>query len=225
MSGDLTGAEIAARLDVAALAPGTTREDVRAACREARDLGCASVCVPPVWVSEAVAALQGSEVAVGSVVGFPSGGGTTLAKVIEALECIKAGAVELDVVIAIGLARSGDYKAVRKEVAEIVQRTPDAIHKFILEMGLLTGSQLRRTVKAVAAAGPAFLKSGTGTIGPSVTAGEIEELRALTPPGISIKAAGGIRTHEQALALVAAGADRLGTSTPRGLLASDGVAA
>ena len=154
--------------------------------------------------------------------GDGGGDGTTLAKVIEALECIKAGASELDVVIAIGLARSGDFKAVRKEVAEIIQRTPDAIHKFILEIGLLDGEQLRRTVKAVAAAGPEFLKSGTGTSGPPVSVADIEHPRSLTPPGISIKAAGGIRSSEQAAALVKAGADRLGTSTPRVLLGSAG---
>jgi deoxyribose-phosphate aldolase len=206
------------KIDLAVLAPGTGRQEILTACREARELGCASLCVAPAWVEEAYGALEGSAVAVAGVVGFPHGAATTLSKVFEALECIKNGAAELDVVIHVGAARSGDFKSIRREVAEIVKRTPDALHKFIVEMSLLTEDQLRRAVKAVAAADPAFVKSGTGTVGDPVTPGDVELLRRLTPRGVRIKAAGGIRTRAQAEALVAAGADRLGTSAARALL-------
>jgi len=209
---------LAQKIDLAILAPGVGRREIRDGCREARDLGCASVCVPPAWVGEAAKRLAGSGVAVGAVVGFPSGATTTLAKVFEALECVKAGATELDVVIHVGAARSGDFRALRAEAEEILRRTPEATHKFILEMSLLSGSELERVVKAVAAAGPAFLKTGTGTVGDPVAPEDVERLRQLAPAGVRIKAAGGIRDRAAALALLRAGADRLGSSTPRVIL-------
>lgn len=205
-------------IDLAALAPGTSRDDVLAACREARELHCASVCVSPVWVAEAHKALEGSGVAVGAVIGFPLGASTTLAKMFEALECLKHGASELDIVIHVGGARSGDFRSIKEEAREIRKRTPEAVHKFILEMPLLSDDALKRAVKAVAASGPAFLKTGTGTVG-EVRPEDVARLRKLAPAAIRIKAAGGIRTPEQARDLLAAGADRLGTSTPRVLLA------
>ena len=214
--------DLASRLDLAVLAPGTHRDQVRSACRQARDLGCAAVCVAPAWVGEAAKMLQGSSVSVAAVVGFPLGASTTLSKVVEALECIKQGATELDIVIHVGAALSGDFKAVRNEAREIVKRTPEALHKFILEMGLLSEATLKRTVKAVAAADPAFLKTGTGTTGPEITVAAVQQLRQMTPASIRLKASGGIRTRQQAEALVAAGADRLGTSRAGELLESGG---
>jgi deoxyribose-phosphate aldolase len=214
--------DLVSRVDLAVLAPGTQLEDVRSACRQARELGCAAVCVAPAWVGEAAKQLEGSTVAVAAVVGFPLGASTTLSKVFESLECIKEGAAELDIVIHVGAALSGDFKAVRNEAREIVKRTPEALHKFILEMGLLPEDTLKRTVKAVAAADPAFLKTGTGTAGPEITAEALQQLRQLTPASIRLKAAGGIRTRAQAEALVAAGADRLGTSRVVDLLMQHG---
>jgi deoxyribose-phosphate aldolase len=209
---------LAKTIDLAILAPGVGLREIQDGCREARNLGCASVCVPPAWVGEAARRLAGSDVAVGAVVGFPSGATTTLAKVFEALECVKAGATELDLVVHVGAARSGDFRALRSEAEEILRRTPEATHKFILEMSLLSGSELERAVKAVAAAGPAFLKTGTGTVGEPVTPGDVERLRRLAPRSVRIKAAGGIRDRAAALALLRAGADRLGSSTPRNIL-------
>jgi deoxyribose-phosphate aldolase len=219
VSTEPTITEIAATLEVAALAPGTSRDDVRGACRDARELGCPSVCVAPAWVPEAVAQLQGSEVAVSAVVGFPLGATTVLAKVFEALECLKAGASELDVVLHVGAVRSGDLRSVRREASELVQRTREATHKLILEMGLLSPDQLRKVAKAAAAANPAYFKTGTGTTGPPVTPDDVKRLRSVTPAAVRIKASGGIRTRHQALDLLAAGADRLGTSAPRDVLA------
>ena len=217
---DTAAAALAARIDLAALSPGTGKVEVLAACREARELGCAAVCVVPAWVETAAAALQGSGVAVCGVVGFPLGGNTTLTKVFEALECMKAGASEIDIVIHVGAARSGETGLLEAEAREIVKRSPEMLHKFILEVGLLDDNQLKRAVKAVASASPAFLKTGTGMAGPPVTPDDVRKLRSLTPSKIRLKASGGIRTHEEAVALVAAGADRLGTSTPRALLPS-----
>jgi len=211
-------AEVAARIDLAILAAGTDRETIRSGCAEAVQLGLAAVCVCPVWVQEAAERLAGTEVKVAAVVGFPLGASTALSKVFEALECLKAGAVELDVVLHLGAARSGDARAVRQEASEIVKRTPGATHKLIVEMNLLDEAALRQTVIGAGAAGPAFLKTGTGTIGPPVTPADVARLRALAPPGIRIKAAGGIRDAAQAAALLAAGADRLGSSAARRLL-------
>ena len=216
---------LASRIDLAALSPGTDREAVRAACREARELGCASVCVAPAWVAEAAKQLEGSAVAVCGVVGFPLGATTTLVKTLEALECVKGGAAELDIVIHVGGARSGDLKEVRQEAHEIIKRTPECLHKFILEMPLLPADRLAEVVRSLVLAEPAFLKTGTGTVGEPVRPEEIARLRELVPASIRLKAAGGIRDNAVAVALVAAGADRLGTSSPRqvlGLAASGG---
>jgi deoxyribose-phosphate aldolase len=215
--------EVAARIDLAILAPGADRESVRSGCAEAVTLGLAAVCVSPVWVREAAERLAGSGVKVAAVVGFPLGASTTLTKVFEALECLKGGALELDIVLHIGAARSGDPPAIRQEASEILKRTPEATHKLIVEMSLLDEETLRQTVLAAAAAGPAFLKTGTGTVGPPVSAADVARLRSLAPPGIRIKAAGGIRDAGQAAGLLAAGADRLGTSAARRVL--DGFAA
>ena len=209
---------MAGNIDVAVLAPGARREDVQRACRDALRFGCASVCVAPVWVAEAAAELAGSPVAVGAVIGFPLGAATTLTKVFESLECIKHGAIELDVVVHLGAARSGDFKSVREEAKELMKRTSEATHKFILEMSILTDDELRRTVKALVAAGPAFVKTGTGTVGEAVRPEDVARLRKITPRGIAIKAAGGIRTRQHAEALLEAGATRIGTSTPATVL-------
>lgn len=211
-------AEVAARIDLALLAAGIDRDSIRAGCREALELGVAAVCVPPAWVAEAAERLRDGPVGVCAVVAFPLGATTPLAKVFEALECLKHGAAELDVVLHVGAARSGDFRAVREEASEIVKRTPEATHKLIVEMSLLDEEALRRTVVAAAAAGPAFLKTGTGTAGPAVTPADVARLRRLAPEGIRIKAAGGIRAASQAEALLRAGADRLGTSAARAVL-------
>jgi deoxyribose-phosphate aldolase len=214
-------ASLAARIDVAALSPGADRATVHAACLDARELGCASVCVPPAWVAEAAKQLEGTNVAVCGVVGFPLGATTTLVKVFEALECVKGGATELDIVIHVGGVRSGDIKEMRLEAQELVKRTPECLHKFILEMPLLNVDRLAKVVRSLATAEPAFLKTGTGTVGEPVRPAEIARLRELTPASIRLKAAGGIRDQQTALALVAAGADRLGTSSPRAVLGLD----
>jgi deoxyribose-phosphate aldolase len=216
-------AEVAARIDLAILAPGADRDAARSGCDEAAALGLAAVCVSPIWVREAAERLGRSGVKVAAVVGFPLGATTTLAKVFEALECLKGGAVELDVVLNLGAARAGDARAIREEASEILKRTPEATHKLIVEMNLLDEKALRQTVIAAAAAGPAFLKTGTGTVGAAVSAADVARLRALCPAGIRIKAAGGIRDAAQAAALLEAGADRLGTSAARHVL--DGFAA
>jgi deoxyribose-phosphate aldolase len=210
-----TRGEVAARIDLAMLAAGIDRKVIRAGCREARELEVAAVCVAPAWVEEAAERLAGGSVRVCAVVGFPLGATTLLTKVFEALECVKHGAAELDVVLHVGAARSGDFRAVREEARELVERTPEASHKLIVEMALLDEETLRRTVVAAAAAGPAFLKTGTGTAGPGVTPEDVARLRRLTPEGIRLKAAGGIRSASQAEALLRAGADRLGTSAAR----------
>ena len=215
--------EVAARIDLAILAAGADREAVRSGCEEAVALGLAAVCVSPVWVREAAERLAGSGVKVAAVVGFPLGASTTLTKVFEALECLKGGAAELDIVLHLGAARAGDARSIREEAVEILKRTKEATHKLIVEMNLLDESALRATVIAAAAAGPAFLKTGTGTVGGPVSASDVARLRALCPAGIRIKAAGGIRDAAQAAALLDAGADRLGTSAARRVL--DGFAA
>lgn len=207
---------LAKRLDATLLGADATSEDIRALTRSAIALGCAAVCVNPVHVETAARAAEGSELRVASVAGFPLGASPLGAKVEECRFALASGASELDVVIPIWAARQGDLATVESELAAILETATGATTKVILEMALL-GERLAGTVAVLNRLKPAFAKTGTGYARP-VTVEDVRALRARLDPAIAIKAAGGIRTRAHAEALVAAGADRLGTSRAAELL-------
>ncbi|MGH9466826.1 MAG: deoxyribose-phosphate aldolase, partial [Terriglobales bacterium] len=181
--------------------------------------GIAAVCVAPCRVAQAVERLRATPVLVASAVGFPLGASTASAKRFEAAECVKLGADELDVVMNLGALKSGDGEAVRLDLAGIVEaaHAAGARVKAILELPLLTAAEQEEAAQLALAAGVDFLKTSTGQAGPA-TVEQVELLRRLAGGRARIKAAGGIRTAAQARALIAAGADRLGTSTPKTVL-------
>ena len=210
----LTAAELARRIDHTALKSETTRGDVERICREAREHGFAAVCVAPVWVSAAARCLEGSPSRVCAVVGFPHGSSTAAIKGAEASRALDDGATELDMVMAVGLFKSGDFPAVESDIGAVVERARrrGALVKVILEAALLSGEEKAKACRLAEAAGADFVKTSTG-FGPGGATVEDVALMARTVGArLGVKAAGGIRALDFALALLDAGATRLGCS-------------
>jgi deoxyribose-phosphate aldolase len=205
--------DLARLIDHTNLRPDATAADVRTLCAEAREHGFATACVNPIWVATAAAELKGTDVGVCAVVGFPTGAHTTPIKVAEAIQCVRSGATEIDMVANHGWLKEGrdeDYKldiaAVRAAIGSGV------ILKVIIEASLLTEAQIIRAAALVAAAGADLVKTSTGIYG-QARLEDVILLRRILPPHVKIKAAGGIRTAEQARTLIDVGAERIGTSS------------
>lgn len=203
--------DLAARIDHTLLAPGVTRRELNRHCREAAAHRFHAVCVLPAYLQESARCLRGSAVKLCAAVSFPHGAATPLGKVFEALECWKLGAEELDLVADLAALRDGDGRRFANELREVMAKTPECRHKVIVEVGLLTDRELYRAIQACNELRPAFLKTSTGTVGPPVTAAQIEAIRRQLHDAVEIKAAGGIRTLAQVEDLLAAGATRIGT--------------
>lgn len=210
MSKAFSDLDLAAFIDHALLSPIATAEQVAHACYVAERYRFASVCLFPVHVRQAVELLHGKTPKVCTVIGFPCGATTSAVKFFEAQEAVEHGATELDVVINLGWLRMGKTDDVHRELAEIVDATGCPV-KAILEMGLLTEAEKRLAVDVCMDAGVAFLKTSTGWNG-GATVADVKLLKELSKGRVGIKASGGIRTAEQALDLILAGATRLGTS-------------
>ena len=202
--------DIAEFIDHSLLTPIATPIQVEQWCDEADRYRFASVCVLPVHVKQAIELLHNKQPKVTTVIGFPLGASTSVVKLYEAQEAVENGAVELDVVINLGWLKSGNLDGVHREIAEIRESTGCPI-KAILEMGLLTEEEKRIAAQICLEAGAAFLKTSTGWNG-GATVADVRLLREIAQDRVGIKASGGIRTIEQALELILAGATRLGTS-------------
>ncbi len=211
-------------IDHAVLRPDCTRGEVLNACALAARLGVAGVCVHPRWVPTAAAALDGTAVAVGTVVGFPLGATTTEAKCLEALQAFEDGAREVDMVLAVTALKSGDYREALLDIAAVVAVARDsgverALVKVILEMCYLTPEEKRIAADLAVQGGADYVKTSTG-MGPSgATVEDVALLRELVPRHIGVKAAGGIRSLADLRAMLAAGADRIGTSATEAIAA------
>jgi len=202
--------DIAPLIEHALLIPTATPEQVQQWCEEAERYKFATVCLYPVHVRQAVELLHNKKPKVCTVIGFPSGATTSTVKLYEAQEAVENGAEELDVVINLGWLKTGKTKELHREIAEICAETGKIV-KAILETALLTEAEKRLAAEICMDAGVAFLKTSTGW-STGATVADVKLLRELTRGNIGIKASGGIRTLEQALDLVMAGATRLGTS-------------
>lgn len=218
--------EVAAVVDHTLLKPEATQRDVTALVAEAVDLGVYAACVSPTLVAVAKAAVP-SGLHIASVVGFPSGKHLSTIKAAEAADAFAAGADEIDMVIDVGTAVAGDFDAVRGDVAVVRAAVPDAVLKVIVEsaalLGLAGDDALASVCRAAVDAGADFVKTSTGfhpSGGASVHA--VEVMAAAVGPGIGVKASGGIRTAADAVAMLDAGATRLGLSGTRAVL--DGLA-
>jgi deoxyribose-phosphate aldolase len=197
-------------IDHALLLPGATTDQVTQCCLEADRFGFATVCVYPVHVRQAVDLLHNKRPRVCTVIGFPTGATTSATKLFEAQEAVENGATELDVVINLGWLKMGETEKLHRELAEICQET-DRTVKAILEMALLSDAEKKLAAEVCLDAGVSFLKTSTGWNG-GATVADVKLLKQLTKDRVGIKASGGIRTVEQAIELILAGATRLGTS-------------
>jgi deoxyribose-phosphate aldolase len=207
---DYRDIDLAALIDHALLHPTATSEQVIKCCEEADRFGFATVCLYPVHVQQAVELLHNKRPGVCTVIGFPSGATTPAVKLYEAQEAVEHGATELDVVINLGWLKTGKTNELHRELAAIVESTGVPV-KAILEMALLTNAEKQLAAEVSLDAGVAFLKTSTGWQG-GATVADVRLLKEVSRERVGIKAAGGIRTVEQAIELILAGATRLGTS-------------
>jgi deoxyribose-phosphate aldolase len=213
-------AELARHIDHTVLRPDAQRADVERACQVARDLGCAAVCVNPIHVALSRRLLADSSVLIVSVVGFPFGATYTAVKVLETELAVQDGADEIDMVIPVGQLRDDQLAAVENDIAAVVRAAAGRPVKVILECGLLTDRQKQRGAEIAVRAGAAFVKTSTGFLGTGATVHDVTLLRAAVGSRPGVKATGGIRFYEDAVALLQAGASRLGASRTEAVLAS-----
>lgn len=202
--------DIATYIDHALLNPTATPEQVEQCCAEAGRFQFPTVCLYPSAVKQAAKLLHGKSTKVCAVIGFPTGATTAAVKLYEAREAAENGAAELDVVINLGWLKAGKSEEIYREIAAICEETGQVV-KAILETALLTDTEKRLAAEICLDAGVAYLKTNTGWFG-GATVADVRLLYELTQGQVGIKASGGIRTLEQALEFIQAGATRLGTS-------------
>ena len=207
--------QLASRIDHTLLKADANLESIDGLCREARTFGFASVCVNPCHVQRCSELLRSSGVAVCTVVGFPLGATSTMAKVAEAQQAVHDGASELDMVINIAMLKAGREEYVRNEIASIVSSAQPSggIVKVILETALLTDGEKRRGCILAREAGAQYVKTSTGFSSGGATLDDVHLFKEVLGGTMKIKAAGGIRTRGAALQFIAHGADRIGTSS------------
>jgi deoxyribose-phosphate aldolase len=205
---------IAGYIDHTLLKPEATPEQIAQLCAEAAQYRFASVCVNPSYVPLCVAQLRGTPVAVCTVIGFPLGATTTKVKVFEAAQAAANGARELDMVIAIGQLRAGDYPAVADDIRQVVAagHAQGALVKVIIETALLSDEQKVAACLLAVRAGADYVKTSTGFSGGGASVADIALMRRAVGSEVGVKASGGVRTLDDAQALIAAGASRIGAS-------------
>jgi len=204
---------LAGYIDHTLLKPDAGRLAIKRLCEEAREYQFCAVCVNPVHLPYAAELLQGSSVRPCTVIGFPLGATTTLTKVLEARDAIANGAQELDMVINIGALAEGDYAAVLNDIKAVRDAARGVTLKVILETGLLTKEQIVKGSILVRMAGADFVKTSTGFGPGGATVEDIRIMRAVVGPDFGVKASGGVRDYETAVAMIKAGANRIGTSS------------
>lgn len=205
---------IAKKIDHTLLKADSTEDQIIKLCKEAKEYSFYSVCVNPTWVKEASKQLEGSEVKVCTVIGFPLGATTTETKVFEAKNAMENGATELDMVINIGQLKAQDNEAVEKDIQAVVQAAGDkALVKVIIETSLLTEEEKVRACELSVKAGADYVKTSTGFSTGGATVEDVRLMRETVGPNIGVKASGGVRDKKDALAMVDAGASRIGASS------------
>ncbi|HYI67364.1 MAG TPA: deoxyribose-phosphate aldolase [Candidatus Limnocylindrales bacterium] len=216
----VTERQLAKTIDHSLLKPELDDAFVEDGCRLAVEYDVASVCVRPADVRRAAAILDGTDVAVGTVIGFPHGSSTTATKVFEASDALASGATELDMVIQIGALRSGRDQDVRDDVAAVVRVAHEAgaLVKIILENAYLTDGEKERGSRLAEAAGADFVKTSTGFAPSGATHEDLALMRRVTSPHVQIKAAGGVRTLDELLAVMALGVTRIGATQTKPIL-------
>ena len=212
--------DLAKYIDHTLLKPDATAAQIGKLCAEAVEYGFASVCVNSCYASLAAKLLAGTDVAVCCVIGFPLGACTSEAKAFEAADAVKNGAKEIDMVINVGAAKDGRWDAVEADIAAVVQAIDGrALLKVIIETCLLTDEEKLEACRAAVRAGADFVKTSTGFSKAGATAADVALMRRTVGPDVGVKAAGGIRSYADAIAMIEAGAIRIGASAGIAILA------
>jgi deoxyribose-phosphate aldolase len=211
----ISALDIAKMIDHSLLNPKFTRQEVDAGCRLAREYDCATVCVKPCDVELAYGILKDSGVVTTSVIGFPHGSNITEVKVLEAGRAIEQGCGEIDMVMNIGRFLSGDYDLVLDDIRAVTEEAHKrkVLIKVILENAYLTAEQIKKACELCVAAGVDFTKTATGYAPSGARIADLRIMRANTPPSMRVKAAGGVRLLDDALAVRAVGVTRFGCTT------------
>ena len=211
---EIKNKNVASMIDHTLLKPEATPSDIKKLCGEAREYHFASVCINPVYVSLSSKLLRGSGVKVCTVIGFPLGANTTEVKLFEAEQAIDNGAEEVDMVVNIGHLKEGNYDYVENDIKQVVQTAhrKNALVKVIIEAALLTDKEKVVACLICKKAGADFVKTSTGFSKGGATVGDVALMKYVVGSKIGVKAAGGIRSKEDAEAMIASGADRIGAS-------------
>lgn len=204
--------DLAKYIDHTLLKPEATPQDIRCLCSEAVKYKFAAVCINPCYVDLAVSLLAGTDVKVATVIGFPLGANLSIVKAFEAKKAVLHGVDELDMVINVGAVKLGLWEGVLYDIQQVLVEAQGRIVKVIVETGLLTEEEKRKICQVVLESGAQYIKTSTGFVSGGATVADIQLFKSIVGDKIGIKASGGIRTLEEAAAMVAAGATRLGTS-------------
>ncbi|AMF85370.1 deoxyribose-phosphate aldolase [Streptococcus mutans] len=199
-------------IDHTLLKPESRQDQIDKLIREAKTYNFASVCINPTWVSYAAKALEGTDIKVCTVIGFPLGATTSAVKAFETKDAISHGADEVDMVINIGQAKSGHFAFVEEDIRAVVEASGDKLVKVIIETYLLTDKEKIKACQAAVAAGADFVKTSTGFSTAGARLDDVRLMRQTVGPDVGVKAAGGTRSLEDAQAFIEAGATRIGTS-------------
>ena len=205
--------DFAKLIDHTLLKTDAQRKDIARLCTEATEAQFASVCVSPIWVSYAAELLKGTGVKVCTVIGFPQGATPSAVKVFETQQAIREGAAEVDMVIAVGKLKGGEYDAVEQDIAAVAAAARGkALLKVILETCLLTDDEKVKACVLAKKAGADFVKTSTGFSTGGATVADVKLMRETVGPAMGVKASGGVGNAAEAAAMVEAGATRIGTS-------------
>ncbi|HFU3821559.1 TPA: deoxyribose-phosphate aldolase [Streptococcus suis] len=200
-------------IDHTILKPETTQEQVEKILSEAKEYDFASVCVNPTWVSLAAESLRDSDVKVCTVIGFPLGANTSAVKAFETKDAIANGADEIDMVINVGALKAGNDALVLDDIKAVVDASGDKLVKVIIEACLLTDDEKVRACQLSKEAGADYVKTSTGFSTGGATVADVSLMRKTVGPDMGVKASGGARSYEDAIAFIEAGASRIGASS------------
>lgn len=203
----------ASQIDHTLLKADSAEKDIAQLCEEAVEFGFASVCIPPFYVAQASELLYGSDVMVGTVVGFPLGYQTTEVKAFEAGQAVGLGADEIDMVLNLAAARSGDFDQLGEDISQVVAAAGSATVKVIIECCLFDDRTKQRLAEIVASSGAGYVKTSTGFSTSGATVEDVALLAQTVSGRAQVKAAGGIRDLATFQEMVGAGASRIGTSS------------
>ena len=205
--------DLAQYIDHTLLRADATLQDIKTLCEEAARHSFKAVCVNPIFVAATRGFLNGTPVMTAAVIGFPLGASLASTKSVETASAIRDGAREIDMVLRLDLAKAGDWGGVEDDIRTVVTAADKHVVKVILETGLLDEDQIARACQAAESAGAQFVKTATGFLGRGASLEDIMLMKKSCSLKMEIKASGGVKTFEQAKALIDAGATRLGTSS------------